>query len=204
MSILRRNCNANNQRFEICRKAMFEHDGRKLFFSDGHHAARHIVGPKSNNSTGAEPVISTTVDALARQLQLSDRDRIVIKLDVEGAEISTLKGARDVLNRDTLIIYEDHGGDRSHATTRYVFDELGFPVFSIASDGTITEVEEFGALDRLKTDPKIGYNFVTCPPRSGFHQWIVRNCGRREDNPWAKSLWSSAIEQNRNHAALPE
>jgi FkbM family methyltransferase len=177
MSILQQNCNANDQRFEICRRAMFEYDGHRLFFSEGNHAARHIVEPESINSTDTEPVISTTVDALARQLQLGDSDRIVIKLDVEGAEISTLKGAREVLKRDTLVIYEDHGGDRSHATTRYVLDELGFPVFSIASDGTITEVEEFGALDRLKADPKIGYNFVTCPPRSGFHQWMVGIAG---------------------------
>jgi FkbM family methyltransferase len=172
-SILQKNCDANNQRFEICGKAMFEYDGHRLFFSDGHHATRHIVGPNNINSTGIEPVISTTVDTLARQLQLSDSDRIVIKLDVEGAEISALKGAHEVLKRDTLVIYEDHGQDRSHATTRYVFDELRFPVFSIASDGTITEVKELGALDRLKTDPKRGYNFVTCPPGSGFHQWIA-------------------------------
>jgi hypothetical protein len=135
------------------------------------------VEPRGTNSTGVEPVISITVDALARQLHLTDSDRIIIKLDVEGAEISALKGARQVLKRDTLVIYEDHGSDRSHATTRYVFDELRFPVFSIAADGTITEVEELCALDQLKTDPKIGYNFVTCPPLSGFHRWIVEIAG---------------------------
>ncbi|WP_439392903.1 FkbM family methyltransferase [Bradyrhizobium sp. PMVTL-01] len=177
MSILQRNCNANNRRFEICHNAMSEHDGHKLFFCRGPHASRHIIRPESTASTDIEPVISTTVDALAQQRRLNDSDRIVIKLDVEGAEISALKGAHEVLRRDTLVIYEDHGSDRSHATTRYVFDELGFPVFSIASDGTITEVEGFGALDRLKTDPKKGYNFVTCPPQTGFHQWITGIAG---------------------------
>jgi Methyltransferase FkbM domain len=152
---------------------MFEADGVRLFFSDGPHAARHIVGPQRDNSVESEPVISTTVDALAQQLQLTDSDRIVVKLDVEGAEISALKGAHEVLKRDTLVIYEDHGGDRSHGTTRYLFDELGFPVFSIAPDGEITEVEELRELDRLKTDQKKGYNFVTCPPGSGFHRWIA-------------------------------
>lgn len=173
MSILQQNCNANNQRFKIFRKAMFEYDGHTLFFSDGHHAARHIVAPEGVNSVDIEPVISTTVDALARQLHLSESERIVIKLDVEGAEISALKGAHEVLKRDTLVIYEDHGNDPNHTTTRYVLHELGYPVFSIASDGAITEVEEFRALDWLKEDPKIGYNFVTCPPGSGFHQWLV-------------------------------
>jgi len=177
IAILQQNCNANDQRFEICCRALFECDGHRLFFSNGPHDGRHIVGPQSSNSTHIEPVISITVDELARQLQLTDSDRIVVKLDVEGAEISALKGAHQVLNRDTLVIYEDHGRDRSHATTRYVFDELGFPVFSLAPDGAITEVEELCALDRLKTDPKIGYNFVTCPPRSGFHRWIVEIAG---------------------------
>ncbi len=177
IAILQQNCNANNRRFEICCKAMSEHDGLRLFFSKGPHDGRHIVEPQSSNSTRTEPVISTTVDALARQLQLTDSDRIVVKLDVEGAEISALKGARQALNRDTLVIYEDHGSDRSHATTRYLFDELGFPVFSIAPDGAITKIEDICALDRLKVDPREGYNFVTCPPRSDFHRWIVETAG---------------------------
>ncbi|MEA2542070.1 MAG: hypothetical protein QOH35_3436, partial [Acidobacteriaceae bacterium] len=177
-AILQQNCDANDQRFEICRKALCEYDGQRLlFFSKGPHANRHIVEPQSSNSTHIEPVISTTVDALARQLRLTDSDRIVVKLDVEGAEISALKGAHQVLKRDTLVIYEDHGSDRSHATTRFVFDELGFPVFSIAADGAIMEIDELCALDRLKTDPKLGYNFVTCPPQSGFHRWIEEIAG---------------------------
>jgi FkbM family methyltransferase len=177
IALLQQNCKANGQRFEIFRRALCEYDGQRLLFSNGPHANRHIVEPQGTNSTGVEPVISITVDALARQLHLTDSDRIIIKLDVEGAEISTLKGARQVLKRDTLVIYEDHGSDRSHATTRYVLDVLRFPVFSIAADGTITEVEELCALDQLKTDPKIGYNFVTCPPLSGFHWWIVEIAG---------------------------
>jgi FkbM family methyltransferase len=178
LAILQKNCNANDQRFEICCRALCEYDGQRLLFSSkGPHAARHLVDPQSSNSTHAEPVTSTTIDALARQLQLTDSDRIVVKLDVEGAEISALTGAHQVLRRDTLVIYEDHGSDRSHATTRFVLDELGFPVFSIAADGAITEIEELCALDRLKTDPKHGYNFVTCPPRSGFHRWIVETAG---------------------------
>lgn len=177
-AILRQNCNANGQRFEICDKALSEHDGQRLFFiSSGHHAARHIVETQGDRLTHIEPVISTTIDALARQLQLTDSDRIVVKLDVEGAEISALKGAHQVLKRDALIIYEDHGNDPSHATTRFVFVELGFPVFSIAADGTITEIKELSALDHVKKDPKLGYNFVTCPPRSGFHRWIVDTAG---------------------------
>jgi FkbM family methyltransferase len=183
IAILQQNCNANGQRFEIRCNALSEYDGCRLFISGGAHDARHIVEPQSSISTHLEQVTSTTLDALARQLHLNDSDRIVVKLDVEGAEISVLKGAQQVLNCDTLIIYEDHGNDRGHATTRYVFDELGFPVFSIARDGSITEIDELCALDRLKADPKIGYNFVTCPPRSGFHRWIVEiaGCGRPDE-----------------------
>jgi FkbM family methyltransferase len=178
IAILQQNCNANGQRFEICRKALSEHEGQRLFFiSNGPHAARHIVETQGGRLAHIEPVISTTIDALARQLQLTDNDRIVVKLDVEGAEIRALKGAHQVLKRDALIIYEDHGNDRSHATTRFVFDELRFPVFSIAADGTITELKELCTLDRVKKDPKLGYNFVTCPPQSGFHRWIVETAG---------------------------
>ncbi|MBR1269809.1 FkbM family methyltransferase [Bradyrhizobium sp. AUGA SZCCT0222] len=174
LAILQQNCIANDRRFAVYCRALCETDGQKLlFFTNGPHAARHIVEPQSSNSTHLEAVISTSVDALARQLQLTDSDRIIVKLDVEGAEISALKGAHRALKRDTLVIFEDHGQDRSHATTRFVLDELGFPVFSITADGAITEIKELVALDRLKADPKRGYNFVTCPPGSGFHRWIA-------------------------------
>ncbi|WP_338823348.1 FkbM family methyltransferase [Bradyrhizobium septentrionale] len=174
LAILEQNRDANDQRFEICRKALFEYDGHSLFFSDdGPHSARHIVTSQSSRPSQAEPVMSITLDALARQQQLTDSDRLVVKLDVEGAEISALKGAQQVLKRDTLIIYEDHGDDRTHTTTRHVLDVLGFPVFFLAADGAVTKVDDPVAMDRLKPNPKIGYNFVTCPPGSGFHRWIA-------------------------------
>ncbi|WP_225643086.1 FkbM family methyltransferase [Bradyrhizobium australafricanum] len=179
LAILEQNRSANDRRFEICRKALFETDGQMLSFSDdGSHDARHIVTSQGMRSKHVEPVVSITLDSLARQLQMTDHDRLVVKLDVEGAEISAFKGAREVLKRDTLIIYEDHGNDRSHTTTRYMLETEGFPVFSIAMDGAITKVEELGFLDRVKTNPRIGYNFVTCPPGSGFHQWMERAAGR--------------------------
>ncbi|MGY4478404.1 FkbM family methyltransferase [Bradyrhizobium sp. USDA 3364] len=179
LAILEQNRDANNRRFEICHKALFETDGQMLSFSDdGSHDARHIVASQGMHLERVEPVLSITLDSLARQLQMNDRDRLVVKLDVEGAEISAFKGAREVLKRDTLIIYEDHGNDRSHTTTRYMLDTQGFPVFSIAPDGTIAKVEELAFLDRVKTNPRIGYNFVTCPPGSGFHQWMERAASR--------------------------
>lgn len=178
IAILEKNRNANEHRFEISCRALCEQSGQRLpFFTKGPHASRHIVEPQSSISTNIESVISTTIDSLAAQLQLTDSDRIVVKLDVEGAEISALKGAHQVLRRDTLVIYEDHGNDRNHSTTRFVFDELGFPVYSIAADGKIAEIEELSALDRLKTDPKRGYNFVTCAPGSGFHRWLAETVG---------------------------
>lgn len=174
IAILEKNRNANEHRFEISCRALCEHNGQRLpFFTKGPHASRHIVDSQGRDSANIEPVLSTTIDALATQLRLTDGDRIVVKLDVEGAEIAALKGAHQALQRDTLVIYEDHGNDRTHSTTRFVFDELRFPIFSIAADGTITEIKEIGALDGLKTDSKKGYNFVTCAPGSGFHRWLA-------------------------------
>jgi FkbM family methyltransferase len=179
LAILEQNRDANDRRFEICNKALFEYDGHSLFFSDdGPHSARHIVTSQSSRPSHVEPVMSITVDALARQQQLTDSDRLVIKLDVEGEEIAALKGAQQVLKRDTLIIYEDHGQDRNHTTTRYVLDVLGLPVFSLAADGAVAKVDDLRAMDRLKPNTKIGYNFVTCPPGSGFHRWIAGIAGR--------------------------
>lgn len=169
-TLLEQNCQANGDRFQVRRNAIFERDGEKLAFSRGPHAVRHIL---SGARKTADEVASLTLDTLARHTGLTAQDLVVIKLDVEGAEIPALKGCRRLLEQHTLVIYEDHGNDRAHVTTGYVLEDLGLSVFAIADDGTIRQIRERAILDQIKTDPFRGYNFLACAPRSRFHQWLT-------------------------------
>jgi FkbM family methyltransferase len=168
-ALLQQNSEANGHRFHVHRNAIFGRDGERLSFSKGPHVARHVLSPGENG----DEVESLTLDTLALRYNLSAGDSVVIKLDVEGAEEAALKGCHSLLQRDTLIIYEDHGNDKTHATSRFVLEELRLPVFATTDDGIISEISQLSSLDRIKTERFKGYNFLACPPGSRFHHWLI-------------------------------
>jgi hypothetical protein len=64
-----------------------------------------------------------------------------------------------------VLIYEDHGSDPEHTSTRAVLEDLGFRVYACTSNGPV----EIGAPDdvaRIKTDTVRGFNFIAFHPRS--------------------------------------
>jgi FkbM family methyltransferase len=167
---LQRNREANAGRFDLYDKAVFDSDGKKLAFSKfGNHASDHIT----HAHYPTRDVVSITLDTLASQRNIDPRESVVIKLDIEGAEIPALEGCRELLKRDTLIVYEDHAQDREHNITRFIMRVLDLPVFALAPDGTGLPVTELNVLDQIKSDPDIGYNFLTCPRQSSFYKWLT-------------------------------
>ncbi len=167
--LLQLNCEKNDNRFEIHHRAIFSKDGEVVSFSTGAHAARHISSPDSGDS---ESVTSVTLDSLARTSGIDENARIVIKLDVEGAEIPAMNGARELLDRDCLLIFEDHGKDTTHETTKYVMENLKMPIFYVHPGKDkieITEVTTLSLLDDIKIVPGIGYNFFAARTGSLFH-----------------------------------
>ena len=81
---------------------------------------------------------------------------MVVKLDVEGAEIPAFEGAGDVLaQRRVTVVYEDHGADATHKVTRHVLD-LGMGVFDPTTGAPLT-IEGVAA---RKTDTVHGFNFL--------------------------------------------
>jgi FkbM family methyltransferase len=94
-------------------------------------------------------------------------DRVVVKLDVEGAEIAALQGARGMLQQNPLVIYEDHARDSESKVTRFVLDELGYEVFAMHTEG----LEQLLSLDEMRTIKRFsdwGYNFAACDRNSAF------------------------------------
>ncbi len=75
-----------------------------------------------------------TLDAIFQKFNHDGKDRVVIKLDIEGAEIQALKGASDILMHEPLIIYEDHGKDRNSTISRYISEELGYEIYAIVNN----------------------------------------------------------------------
>lgn len=76
---------------------------------DDNPAGHSVVDQRSSRG---ETIQLTTVDAVVRQLGLERVD--VIKMDIEGAEVRALRGARETLNRfrPRLAVATEHTADR--------------------------------------------------------------------------------------------
>jgi len=164
-----RNAEINGSRYEFRHNAIFSKSGEKVTLSGKKHEARSIN--QDIQSGHLEDVETLALDDLSDWLNDQTELPVILKLDVEGAEIDALKGAGEVLNGDCLIIYEEHGADKSHEISRYLKDELGMRLFiSDAKRLQIIEISNYNQLDVLKTNSRKGYDLFAST--SDF--WIER------------------------------
>ena len=108
------------------------------------------------------------MDDVVQSFFHTDSKHIIIKLDVEGEEINALKGAKNLLEKDVLLYYEDHGMDRECKVTRYVLEELGMCVFFCQSDGSFIQITRAEEAEKVKAKRSVGYNFFSCHSDSVF------------------------------------
>ncbi|HET9074667.1 MAG TPA: FkbM family methyltransferase [Solirubrobacteraceae bacterium] len=91
----------------------------------------------------------------------------LIKIDVEGAELGVLRGARNVLSRHLPIIVFEHGSGSAEAYETFprdihalLCDELGYRIFDLDGNGPYTLAEfEHGFTARIRV------NWVAAPVR---------------------------------------
>jgi hypothetical protein len=78
----------------------------------------------------AEGEDRTTLDALMRELSLTEGEGTLIKVDVEGAEMEVIKGARSCLQPSNLFVIEVHK-EKFLAELKEIFAESGHDLIQI-------------------------------------------------------------------------
>jgi FkbM family methyltransferase len=117
-----------------------------------------------------EYVDTTTIDEVVEK-HVPHADDVIVKVDIEGAEISALKGAGRLIARThPLIIYEDHGKDTSASVSDFILNTLHLKVFTIQSN-RIVSLPDLDAVKRFKGGVKnYGFDFFACSPTSPFYE----------------------------------
>lgn len=133
------------------------------------HASRHVVAPDAPRIAASQRVTveGTTIDALVDKHRFDPR-QLVVKLDVEGAELASVTGAAGAFAGGAIFIYEDHGKDRGSVLTGQLL-ELGAACWFIQDDGGMVPVDSAAAASRFKLDHHRGYNFL-CTSRAYARQ----------------------------------
>lgn len=154
---LRRNAAANGERFATLNRAVSDRSGLTVPLYGTKHEARSVVAD-GGGGTPVARVETLALDDLLGRPELSAGQPIMLKLDVEGAEVAAMAGAPRLLDRDLLVVYEDHGADRGHAASAHFARTLGMRLFAIDHNRGI----EIGALEELSAIKRhrwFGYNF---------------------------------------------
>jgi len=148
------NAAINGARFESLKCAIGEARGTARL-SGTKHEAFSIAGGQDR---GEEvPVIA--LDNLLDDGKVSPNGKYLIKLDVEGVEIEAMKGGARLMQGDSVLLCEEHGGDRAHTVSRYILEQT--PLKLIVYDPSthrLETVNDLSILDRIKVSTHVGYN----------------------------------------------
>lgn len=172
---LKQNLELNGGDVTLLEEAVWSKSGISKTFMvyAGHASSSLIIDNQKRRLLRTISVQTVCIDDIVRRAlnQAPDASRIVIKLDVEGAEREALAGAmHTLLHLNTLIIYEDHGQDRASENTGYVM-QMGLHVYyidMIEERTRCVEIVNRDQLEGIKTNTGKGYNFVACKPGTRF------------------------------------
>ena len=165
--ILLSNAEVNQQRFETLNRAVFSVSGEMVNMSDAKHEARSILDDDGNVIDGN--VETVALDDLFDWVDAQNTELVMLKLDVEGVEIDAMKGAKKLLEKNLVVLFEDHAADLTHETSKYFFETLGMRVFH-PEGGSCKEMKSLDDIAAVKTNPRIGYDFVA----TNSPQWLEK------------------------------
>jgi FkbM family methyltransferase len=179
---LRQNAELNEDRFEAILGAIWSRTGEPLVIMthDRRHAGDSVVNRREKAGQPgyrACRIESITIDSVCEKYVSSPDARIVIKLDVEDAEIPALVGARGVLRtREVVVLYEDHGKDSSCRISVHFINNLEFDVFYCDATNTLRRMNSVADVRNIKSDASKGYNFCACGRGSIFSKLLAGSC----------------------------
>ena len=153
---LKRNAELNGNRFRYLHAALAGRGGDFVRIRGAKHEKFATV-PLARAEPGCVETVS--LDGLAEAGLLDASAPVVIKLDVEGVEIETLRGGSGLLAGDCVVICEEHGSDKTHAVSRYLAEQTSLERYIFDEEnGVFMELDQLEGLARMKKHAWVGYN----------------------------------------------
>jgi FkbM family methyltransferase len=117
-------------RYELCELALSDSAGKARFFShpdaalSGHDSLLDMHSIGYSESVESIEVTTETLDGLAAKLGISKI--LLLKVDVEGNELSVLKGAKELMARDAIEFIQIEFGHATRAARVYLHDIVAY------------------------------------------------------------------------------
>lgn len=173
LDVLEQNRQVSGLSFRVLPAAIWRVGGETISFNIyNEHSANSLKNSINSKGEGRVPVrqVSVTTISLDQVYKMLMQDYpdltpVIVKLDVEGAEIEALLGGLELLGRkDLMLVYEDHGKDKSCFLSDYIINQLGMKVYHFdARVKSFNRINDISEIRSLKVDPAVGYNFFATP-----------------------------------------
>jgi FkbM family methyltransferase len=164
--ILDQNQARHHGSFSVVPQALWSSVGENLSFSFSthQHAGSALTDVLAHDATKDDwtsvSVETTTLDHVGRH-KLIDGSLgvIVVKIDVEGAELEVLRGASELLaSNRSIFIYEEHGRSDKHDPTEYLLS-IGLSITRLDTHG-LQHIQNTHDVLAVTTQRWMGYNFL--------------------------------------------
>lgn len=127
----------------------------KIYYSNQTSNVGASIYKDNNKKLISEKIKIDKIDNILSKMK---EKNFVIKIDIEGNEINALNGAKKILKKNCLIIYEDHASDKFHLNSKYLLKK-NFSIFYF--DGKkIYQIKKINELNDIKKLKHKGYNFI--------------------------------------------
>jgi FkbM family methyltransferase len=157
---LENNAHANGDRFTAIHRAISDVSGKKMKLYGKMHFGRSLNPDWHEGAAAhAEEVETISIDDVAAKFLPSSGQPIVIKLDVEGVEVSAMNGARNTLDAGALLVYEDHEKEKDHPASRHVFQMRDMEVWHLGGKGKNWKVSKIDSLEQAAEAKTRGHDF---------------------------------------------
>jgi HAD superfamily hydrolase (TIGR01549 family) len=176
---LKQNQKLNADTFRIIEKAIWEKSGEAVTFNLLDNPILSTIHLRNGQKPKKKKTVDTiTIDDIAKEAfkKTPSASNIVIKLDVQDAELEALAGASETLKKkNALVIYEDARSSPESETTASVLKN-GFHVYYVDPEWKVRQIHSAGELTAIKQPPRNGYNFLACSPGTDFDKKMQGFC----------------------------
>lgn len=156
---LENNAEANENRFTAVHRAISDVSGRKMKLYGKMHFGRSLNPDwHAGAEAHAEEVETITIDDVATKFLPEDGQPIVLKIDVEGAEVAAMQGGRKTVEAGALLVYEDHEKELDHPASRYIFEMRDMDVWHLGK-GKDRKLMRVANIDEVANAKQRGHDF---------------------------------------------
>lgn len=158
---IQKNLKINSVSAIVINGAIVSSNAPNIMFHIPVDAAQHATSSvKKINKSKQISVPAYSFDSLV-QRNLEGNSILIVKMDLEGIEYEILSSSTYLTNPHVIVIYEDHGSDKSHKATKFLLARGLHNVYLLIPNKSPIKISSPEELNALKKDFTKGYNFVS-------------------------------------------